>query len=190
MGKGWAAGLAVLVLGGCGDPAKQTPVEMQPGNYEVAMAGSLLGMQTQAESQGSRCVSTSPEHVPTALVRPFMALHEECAGARFERTGNKLTGTATCPLDPAKVAGTATVHFEGTIAADSLEGELSIKLDVEDMKSAEARLGIGMVNAAKMPFTAKRTGACTGSSGGGQRTTTTSANEEVSGEPESDYTPE
>ena len=98
-----ALALACLPLTGCGgDPATQAEAEMQPGAYEVSMAGAPLGVAVAAQQQPKRCISASAANVPAALVRPYMMFDEHCGSAKFKRTGNLLTGHAVCPLDPVR----------------------------------------------------------------------------------------
>ncbi len=155
---------AAALLAGCGDPASQAPVGMEPGNYEITVTGSMFGMKTEAQSDGSRCVTNAPEHIPTALLRPYLALNEQCATAKFERTGNKLTGSSLCQLEDG--VGTATVHFDGTVAADTLDGTLRMEFDLDMPDSQEAKTAALLLKAASIPFSAKRTGDCTGNSAG------------------------
>lgn len=167
MRRGYIAGLGAIALAGCGDPASEAPVAMQPGAYEVQLAGAMFGFRTRSEPDRTRCINNSPEHIPTALLRPYVALHEDCAPAKFERTGNRLTGSSVCRLDPKddNVSGTATVRFEGTVFADKLEGTMKLDLDLEDTGDSEAKTAALLLKAASIPITATRTGDCTGDSG-------------------------
>ena len=162
------AALAALALGGCGG-AGGTPIELQPGNYDITAAGAVFGFSGRALGQGSRCISAGngAEHIPTMLVRPYMVLNEHCGTAKFERTGNKLTGTAVCLIEE----GSATVSFEGEIKPDRVEGDLKLKFDIKPDGSAEGAAAEKMLdvamNAASVPFSAVRSGECSASGSAG-----------------------
>ena len=116
--------LTCLATTGCGgDPAAQAEAAMQPGAYEVSLAGAPMGFAVAAQQQPKRCISTSAANVPTALVRPYMMFDAHCGNAKFERTGNLLTGHAVCPLDPERSGnGTLTLDFSGTISPTGISG--------------------------------------------------------------------
>lgn len=157
--------LACMPLPGCGggDPATQAEAEMQPGAYEVSLAGAPLGFAVAAQQQPKRCISASASNVPTALVRPYMMFDEHCGSAKFKRTGNLLTGHAVCPLDPEKSGnGTLTLDFTGTITETGITGSTALKIDAR-MDDPQAAMGVKMLNNVSLALTAKRTGECSGS---------------------------
>ena len=158
-----ALALVCLPLTGCGgDPAAQAEAEMQPGAYEVSLAGAPLGFAVAAQELPKRCVSGAASNIPTALVRPYMKFNEYCGSATFKRTGNLLTGSASCPLDPKMATGNIDLKFTGTINADGVEGDITGKLNGK-IDDPEAEMGIKMLTNISARFSAKRTGDCTGS---------------------------
>lgn len=158
-----ALALVCLPLPGCGgDPATQAEAEMQPGAYEVSLAGASLGFAMAAQQLPNRCISASSANVPTALVRPYMKFDEHCGSATFKRTGNLLTGHASCPLDPKMATGTIDLTFTGTIKTDGVEGEITGKLNGK-IDDPQAEMGMKMLSNVSARFSAKRTGDCSGS---------------------------
>ena len=158
-----AAGvLACLSLEGCGgvNPATQEAVQMQPGAYEVELAGAPFGFAIAAQKQNRRCISGSPDNVPTALVRPYMMFHAHCESAKFTRTGNQLTSHAVCPLNPeASGNGTMALDFTGTITAEGITGKTSLKIDAH-FDDPDAAAGVALLNNTSISVTAKRVGDC------------------------------
>ena len=156
--------LAIAPLAGCGagDPAAQAEVELQPGAYEVSMAGAPMGFAVAAQQQPKRCISGSAANVPAALVRPYMMFDEHCGSAKFKRTGNLLTGHAVCPLDPVRSGnGTLTLDFAGTITAAGITGntKLTMAMHSSDPQAASA---LALMNNVSLALTATRTGDCSG----------------------------
>ena len=159
-----ALALVCLPLPGCGgDPATQAEAEMQPGAYEVSLAGAPLGFAVAAQQQPNRCISASAANVPTALVRPYMMFDEHCGSATFKRTGNLLTGHAVCPLDPERSGnGSLTLDFSGTITPTGITGQTKMTMEIhsEDPQAANA---VKLMNNVSLALTATRTGDCSGS---------------------------
>ena len=158
------AALAALALSGC-DGSGGAPIELQPGNYDISARGAVFGFSGKMLGQGTRCISAAngAEHIPTMLVRPYMEISETCGTAKFERTGNKLTGVAVCPIEE----GIVTVNFAGKVLSDGVEGDLKAKFDIRPDGTAERAQTEKMLRLASkfasMPFAAVRTGECSGS---------------------------
>ena len=158
------AALAALALSGC-DGSSGAPIELQPGNYDITARGAVFGFSGKMLGQGTRCISVGngAEHIPTMLVRPYMEISETCGTAKFERTGNKLTGVAVCPIEE----GTVTVNFAGKVMSDGVEGDLKLKFDIRPDGTAEQAEAEKMLrlatNLGSMPFAAVRSGECSGS---------------------------
>ena len=159
-----ALALVCLPLPGCGgDPATQAEAEMQPGAYEVSLAGAPLGFAVAAQQQPKRCISGSASNVPTALVRPYMMFDEHCGSAKFKRTGNQLTGHAVCPLDPVRSGnGSLTLDFVGTITPTGLSGNTKLTM-VAHSEDPDMAAGLALMNNVSLALTATRTGDCSGS---------------------------
>ena len=157
--------LAISPLAGCGagDPAAQAEVELQPGAYEVSMAGAPMGFAVAAQQQPKRCISGSAANVPTALVRPYMRFDEHCGSAKFKRTGNLLTGRAVCPLDPVRSGnGTLTLDFAGTITPAGITGNTKMTM-VAHSNDPQTAAALALMNNVSLALTATRTGDCSGS---------------------------
>lgn len=161
----FAAGtLALLSLTGCGgDPAAQAEAEMQPGAYEVSLAGAPLGFAVAAQQQPKRCISGSAANVPTALVRPYMMFDAHCGSTKFVRTGNLLTGHAVCPLDRERSGnGSLTLDFSGTIAPTGITGSTRMTM-VAKTDDPQTAMALKLFNNVSLALTATRTGDCSGS---------------------------
>ena len=157
--------LAISPLAGCGggDPAAQAEVELQPGAYEVSMAGAPMGFAVAAQQQPKRCISGSAANVPAALVRPYMMFDEHCGSAKFKRTGNLLTAQAVCPLDPKFDAnGTLTLDFAGTITPAGITGNTKLTM-VTHATDPDVVAALGLMKNVSLALTATRTGDCSGS---------------------------
>ena len=156
--------LTCLATTGCGgDPAAQTEAAMQPGAYEVSLAGAPMGFAVAAQRQPNRCISASADNVPTALVRPYMMFDEHCGSTKFVRTGNLLTGHAVCPLDRERSGnGSLTLDFSGTITPTGISGKTKMTMvaHTDDPQTATA---LKLFNNVSLALTATRIGDCKGS---------------------------
>lgn len=151
----------MLSLGACGKDASQdVPVEMQPGAYLVDFKAPMFGADISKTAEARRCITGEPQYVPTKLVRSYIALAPECATARFERKGNRLTGSVTCPLDEDRVTGKAVVTFDGTIAETSLSGTMKIDMQIASSPDPQAAAAAALLSKVPIPFRAERTGDC------------------------------
>ena len=160
-----ALALAGLPLTGCGagDPAAQAEVELQPGAYEVSLAGAPMGFAVAAQQQPKRCIAGSAANVPASLVRPYMRFDEHCGSAKFKRTGNLLTSHAVCPLDPKfDSSGTLTLDFAGTITPTGIAGNTKLTM-VTHSTDPDVTAALGLMNNVSLALTATRTGDCSGS---------------------------
>ena len=161
--------LAVLILTclattGCGgDPAAQAEAAMQPGAYEVSLAGAPMGFAVAAQKQPNRCISGSAQNVPTALVRPYMMFDEHCGSTKFVRTGNLLTGHAVCPLDRERSGnGSLTLDFSGTITPTGITGQTKMTM-VAHLDDPQTAAALKLFNNVSLALTATRIGDCKGS---------------------------
>ena len=156
--------LTCLATTGCGgDPAAQAEAAMQPGAYEVSLAGAPMGFAVAAQKQPNRCISASADNVPAALVRPYMMFDEHCGSTKFVRTGNLLTGHAVCPLDPERSGnGSLTLDFSGTITPTGITGQTKMKM-VAHIDDPDVATGMAVLNNTSIAVTAKRVGDCKGS---------------------------
>ena len=156
--------LTCLATTGCGgDPAAQAEAAMQPGAYEVSLAGAPMGFAVAAQKQPNRCISASADNVPAALVRPYMMFDEHCGSTKFVRTGNLLTGHAVCPLDRERSGnGSLTLDFSGTITPTGITGQTKMTM-VAHIDDPDVATGMAVLNNTSIAVTAKRVGDCKGS---------------------------
>ena len=156
--------LTCLATTGCGgDPAAQAEAAMQPGAYEVSLAGAPMGFAVAAQKQPNRCISGSADNVPAALVRPYMMFDAHCGSTKFVRTGNLLTGHAVCPLDPERSGnGSLTLDFSGTITPTGITGQTKMTM-VAHIDDPDVATGMAVLNNTSIAVTAKRVGDCKGS---------------------------
>lgn len=133
---------------------------MQPGAYLVDFKAPMLGADIKKTTEAKRCITGDPEYVPTKLVRSYIALAPECATARFERKGNQLTGSVTCPLDEQRAKGKAVVTFDGTIAETSLSGTMTIDMQITSSQDPQAGAAAALLSKVPIPFRAERAGDC------------------------------
>ncbi len=154
-------GIATLSLFGCGsDGVNDTPVDMQPGAYLVDFRAPMFGADISKTTEAKRCITGNPKDVPSKLVRSYISLAPECATAKFERKGNQLTGSVTCPLDEDRATGKAIVTFDGTIAESSLSGTMKIDMQITASQDPQAKIAAGLLSKVPIPFRAERTGDC------------------------------
>jgi Protein of unknown function (DUF3617) len=159
--QGVCIGIATLSLAGCGSEAvNQAPVDMQPGAYLVDFKAPMFGADISKTTEASRCITGDPKDVPSKLVRSYISLAPECAEAKFERKGNQLTGSVTCPLDEDRATGKAVVSFDGTIAKASLSGTMKIDMQITASQDLQAQIAAGLLSKVPIPFRAERTGDC------------------------------
>lgn len=159
--QGTCIGIATLLLAGCGsDSASEAPVDMQPGAYLVDFKAPMFGADIAKTTEAKRCITGEAQYVPTKLVRSYITLAPECATAKFERKGNQLTGSVTCPLDPQRATGKAVVSFDGTIAETSLSGTMTIDMQITSSQDPQAQTAAALLSKVPIPFRAERTGDC------------------------------
>jgi hypothetical protein len=174
-------GIPCLFLGSCGtapDPATETPVDLQPGQYQVTMGGGGLAKFIPVQKDGpgsvdqSICVTAEQAKTwPKPFVQNYLYLHEGCSLTGSKRVGNAVSGAILCPVDPDKAQGKMTVNYTGSMARDAVTVEAKMVFDVElseaekakDPGAAQAMAAMkGLMGNISMIVKAKRTGECRG----------------------------
>jgi hypothetical protein len=135
-------------------------MNMQPGAYRVDFKAPMLGADIAETNEAKRCITGDPKDVPTKLVQSYIALAPECAAAKFERKGNRLTGSVTCPLDGTQASGKAVVTFDGTIGETSLSGTMNVDMQLTASQDPQAQVAAALLSKMPIPFRAERIGDC------------------------------
>lgn len=160
--------LSVIACAGEVDPATQTPVDPEPGLYEVSLGGAGLLKNVEAEGPHEYCLRESERadfsHV---LARNYYQLHALCRVERGAREGNAVAGEIICAADPKMAQGSNSFVYTGAVAENGARIEVRMKLDAtlkEDaMSEAEAkqlRLGMKVMERFRFLIEAKRIGDC------------------------------
>jgi hypothetical protein len=166
---------AAAALTGCAetrDPATEEPVEVTPGMYHLSMNGQVAGM-TMPELDGpgqlseNTCVRPGEERAFPRRVAAIFKLHPGCSFQPGERTGNAISGTYRCPTDGERApGGSMNASYTGSIAADRVEIQGRMEINISNMPGATPEERAQMEQAATMMenmvmiVSAERTGDC------------------------------
>lgn len=164
-------GMMFLITAACvesRDPAKETPVEPEPGLYEVTLSGAGLMKAGDKDRPRSTCLHPgNRDSFPHTLVKNYYALHYTCRTNPLPRVGNKIAGDVTCAADPKLAAGVTQFSYSGAVASENIDISVQMKFDAaikEDAMSKEeaAQLRLGMKAFEQMRFVimANRIGDC------------------------------
>lgn len=163
--------LAVLMmtaasLAACGrDPAKEAPIAMKAGLYEVKLTGGGLAQFAQPGpglTQGKICVGESDtENFPKKLARDYLSMGPTCGSVNVERTGNAVTGHFSCGVDPERATGEIKTEFSGIVSEERFDLQAVTKYDItfNDPK-AQAEMGKSLSRGVPIKLTAQRAGDC------------------------------
>ena len=126
--------LAMLLVGAtalaaCGrDAAKEEPIAMKAGLYEVRLTGGGMARLAQdgpGVTDGKICVSESDaEYFPKKLAKTYLTMGDSCGPVDFERTGNAVTGKFSCAVDPQRATGDINTTFSGTVSEERFDSEV------------------------------------------------------------------
>lgn len=159
--------LLTSALAGCGgDPAAQEPVKIQPGMYEATLGGRAYGpfyASAPKELEKRSCVT--PDEVdtfPQSFTRKYLQMEGMCGGPLAERTGNRITGTVTCPFNGDGVTGEIETTFEGTVKEQSVDVDAVTKLtNLQGDPEEIAEIGeTPLVQGVELRLTISRVGDC------------------------------
>jgi hypothetical protein len=163
--------LAVLMMtaasmAACGrDPAKEAPIAMKAGLYEVKLTGGGLAQFAQpgpGVTESKICVSeTDTENFPKKLVRNYLSMGPTCGSVDFERTGNAVTGRFSCGVDPERATGEIKTEFSGIVSEERFDLQAQTKFDItfNDPK-AQAEMSKSLTRGVPIKLTAQRQGDC------------------------------
>lgn len=157
----------MALLAGCGtspeDAALEERVHMEPGEYEITITGGKIAefLELDELAGSKRCIDNAPKHVPTALARIYMLDDEDCGTARFDREGNRLTGSNSCTVRDGGMAGSIALHFDGIVRPDRLTGTMRTEIDVDESElSSSEKLALTVLHKLEAEFAAVRMGDC------------------------------
>lgn len=150
------------------DPANETPVELEPGLYEVTLSGA--GLMKASDKGRPQPVCLRPgnrESFPHTLVKNYYALHYSCRTTRLPRIGNKIAGEVTCAADPKLAAGATQFAYSGVVAREKVDIRVQIKFDttvkenaMSKEEAAQLRLGMKAFEQMRFVIEASRIGDC------------------------------
>jgi hypothetical protein len=141
----------IVALAACSGADSEAPVDLKPGQYEIAFAG-LNGATTKKD----HCIL--PEEAsafPSDPVSQFLpdGLRHSCQ-PQGERKGNALNGTLTCKIDGTDTRSELTLSWFGQVHSDSFEVQADGVL--KDLNAPEG----ASPNQSHVTVTGKRTGDC------------------------------
>ena len=140
-----------LALASCSSADSENPVNLKPGQYEIAFQG-LNG----ATSTKSHCITDEEAgNFPSDPVSRFLpaALRDECE-PQGSRKGNALTGTLTCTVEGPDTRAELKLNWSGRMHVDSFAIEADGVL--KDLNGPEG----AAANQSHVTLTGKRTGEC------------------------------
>lgn len=133
------ATIAALSVTGCSaasDPAKEEKVDMKPGSYEVSVGANGIPAGFFENAPGGKptkiCLGTSQlRDNGRGVVAKLFDFGSSCHTDKYDRQGNAISGTIKCPTDPSKAPGSLNIDFTGRVAAESLELDSELKMDID-----------------------------------------------------------
>lgn len=150
------------------DTADETPVDPEPGLYEVTLSGSGLLKAGGKEGPHAFCLTEADRRTfPHTLVKKYYQLHYSCMNTPLPREGNAIAGEIKCTADPKLAQGANQLIYDGAVSKDAVDINVQVKFDAvikeEEMTKAQARelkLGMKAMQLMKFVIEAKRTGEC------------------------------
>ncbi len=164
-----AFSLAATACAKTPDAADETPVDPEPGLYEVALSGAgLLKAGEEKEGPHAFCLTEADRSTfPHTLVKKYYQLHYSCMSTPLPREGNTIAGEIKCAADPKLAQGANRFVYKGAVSKDAVDINVQMKFDAvikeEEMTKAQAReLKLGMKTFELMKFVieADRIGEC------------------------------
>lgn len=164
--------LAMLLVGAtalaaCGrDAAKEEPIAMKAGLYEVRFTGGGMARLAQdgpGVTDGKICVNESDaEYFPKKLAKTYLTMGDSCGPVDFERTGNAVTGKFSCAVDPQRATGEISTTFSGTVSEERFDLQAVTKFDAtfNDPKAQQEMEGSQLSRGVAISLTAQRKGDC------------------------------
>lgn len=163
-----AFSLAAAACSKVTDAADETPVDPEPGLYEVTLSGAALLRASGKEDPHSFCLTeVNRTAFPHTLVKKYYQLHYSCTNTPLPREGNRISGKLKCAADPKLAQGANRFVYEGAVLKDAVDINVRIKFDAvikeEEMTKAQARelkLGMKAFELMKFVIEAERVGEC------------------------------
>lgn len=122
--------ILALVASGCGGPASEDPVDLEPGRYEIQAVARGLGGESKSESL---CIL--PDRATKFTDNPLQGIgiksSSECP-LKTKREGNAFSGSQSCTTGSSET-GMASVKldYEGSLTRNSFTIEGNTQLEVE-----------------------------------------------------------
>lgn len=153
-----AFSLAVAACSKTPDAADETPVNPEPGLYEVTLSGAGLLKAGGKEGPHAFCLTEANRSTfPHTLAKKYYQLHYSCMSTPLPREGNAIAGEIKCAADPKLAQGANRFVYNGAVSEDAVEINVQMKFDAvikeEEMTKAQAReLKLGMKAMQLMKF--------------------------------------
>ena len=152
------------------DPASETPVDLEPGNYNVTISGKgIFKNAGSGKKPGTICVTRSDrDSFPHKLAENYYKLHPACQVSRGSREGNAISGEIKCPVDPKMATGSSRFVYNGAVSSDNVEVEIRMKLDAklkegaggEEVSDAQLKFAMKTFESMRFVIHATRIGEC------------------------------
>ena len=130
--------VSVLSLAACSSAESQSPVDLQPGRYEIHVSGG--GPLTGGSATKSLCIL--PERATSFAESPLqgiVAVSTSGCTADQDRQGNAYAGSYSCSSESAEFGSQQMVlSYEGSLTADSfsINGQLEVTAGQEGGSSS------------------------------------------------------
>jgi hypothetical protein len=140
-----AIGASLIALAACGrDAAAEQPIEVRPGLYEAKLQHESFGpfrASTPSELDRRKCVSPSEaDTFPQSFTRKYLSMEDACGGPLAERTGNRISGEVSCPLNKDGGSGNLVTRFEGDVSEEQVDVRAVTK--AEDLQGNPEMLAV------------------------------------------------
>lgn len=165
-----AAALAGFSLCACAEepaPQEQTPVDPEPGLYEVSVSNGFGGARSKSEKTVTTCLRESGRAAfAHMLAENYFLVSGACRPERLPREGNAVAGEIICAADPRLATGTNSFIYDGVVAADSVSLEARIKFDAtmkegaSEISPVQMKLAMKTLEQLRSLIDAKRIGEC------------------------------
>ncbi len=162
---------ASLLVASCAqerDLASETPLDPEPGLYEVTLSSAGFLKAGGKEGPHPICVTAANRSTfPHTLVKKFYELHYSCVSRPGQRQGNAINGEIQCVADPKLAKGANRFVYEGAVSKQAVDMNVQIKFDAAIKESEmteeqvkQLKLGMKAMQMIKFVIAAERTGDC------------------------------
>ena len=88
---------SLLLLGGCGDPASEAPVDLLPGLYDIAATGKSYIEISASNTSGQKCIDAQQAREFALFpMQTATRATPDCTDTVEPRTGNLIKGKRYC----------------------------------------------------------------------------------------------